>query len=466
MKQSASKRSAPISAQSASRLLASAADLALVLDREGVILDVSLGEGIASHRGWDELVGRRWEETVTSDCVEKTRLLLQQARSGDRPKSREINQVAEGVGELPFRFGAVLLDDDRVAVLGRDQRAIATLQQRMVTTQQAMDREYGRLRDGDARYRVLFHVASEGAIVADAGTFKIVEANPAAASMLDRPLQQVIGQTLLSLFAERAQPAVQALITVVESGGRASDVAAVLSEPSTREVMVSASLFRQGPASLVLLRLTAATPAGATPVKSSRTSRMMSIIEALPEGLVVCDEEHRILSANTAFCELVEQANEKQVIGQLLDRWIGRQGVDLNIMVASIREHGLVRNFATIIRGEFGRNREGLVTGVSALDGKVACMGFTVRAAPARLSLVQSPIPRSVEQLRELVGRLALKDIVRESADLIEKLCIEAALDVSGDNRAAAAQLLGLSRQGLYSKLRRHGLGELDEDPG
>ena len=78
---------------------------------------------------------------------------------------------------------------------------------------------------------------------------------------------------------------------------------------------------------------------------------------------------------------------------------------------------------------------------------------------------MQAPIPRSVEQLRELVGRLALKDIVRESADLIEKLCIEAALDVSGDNRAAAAQLLGLSRQGLYSKLRRHGLGELDEDP-
>ena len=50
-------------------------------------------------------------------------------------------------------------------------------------------------------------------------------------------------------------------------------------------------------------------------------------------------------------------------------------------------------------------------------------------------------------------------------SDRIEKLCIEAALDVSGDNRAAAAQLLGLSRQGLYSKLRRHGLGELDEDP-
>jgi DNA-binding protein Fis len=29
---------------------------------------------------------------------------------------------------------------------------------------------------------------------------------------------------------------------------------------------------------------------------------------------------------------------------------------------------------------------------------------------------------------------------------------------VSNDNRAAAAQILGLSRQGLYSKLHRYGM--------
>jgi DNA-binding NtrC family response regulator len=80
----------------------------------------------------------------------------------------------------------------------------------------------------------------------------------------------------------------------------------------------------------------------------------------------------------------------------------------------------------------------------------------------SRLTAVPAPLPRSVEQLRELVGRVSLKEIVRESADLIERLCIKAALDVSGNNRASAAQLLGLSRQGLYSKLRRHGLGDLD----
>jgi DNA-binding NtrC family response regulator len=80
---------------------------------------------------------------------------------------------------------------------------------------------------------------------------------------------------------------------------------------------------------------------------------------------------------------------------------------------------------------------------------------------------VRSPreLPRSVEQLTELVGRVSLKDLVRETTDLIERLCIEAALELTHDNRASAAEMLGLSRQSLYVKLRRYGLVSPDEPP-
>ena len=59
---------------------------------------------------------------------------------------------------------------------------------------------------------------------------------------------------------------------------------------------------------------------------------------------------------------------------------------------------------------------------------------------------------------------MPLKNLVRETTDLIERLCIEAALELTHDNRASAAEMLGLSRQGLYTKLRRYGLGDLDDD--
>ena len=71
-------------------------------------------------------------------------------------------------------------------------------------------------------------------------------------------------------------------------------------------------------------------------------------------------------------------------------------------------------------------------------------------------------LPRSIEQITERVGRLPLKELVRESTDVIEALCIEAALKLTRDNRASAAEILGLSRQSLYTKLRRYGIGETE----
>ncbi len=61
------------------------------------------------------------------------------------------------------------------------------------------------------------------------------------------------------------------------------------------------------------------------------------------------------------------------------------------------------------------------------------------------------------------MGRVSLKELVRETTDIIERLCIEAALEMTKDNRATAAELLGLSRQSLYLKMRRFGF--MDEMP-
>jgi transcriptional regulator PpsR len=91
-------------------------------------------------------------------------------------------------------------------------------------------------------------------------------------------------------------------------------------------------------------------------------------------------------------------------------------------------------------------------------------LGFTIRDVGRRLPTEGEGLkglPQSVNQLTDLVGRVPLKEIVGETTDLIEKLCIEAALELTRDNRASAAEILGLSRQSLYVKLRRYGLGDL-----
>jgi len=64
----------------------------------------------------------------------------------------------------------------------------------------------------------------------------------------------------------------------------------------------------------------------------------------------------------------------------------------------------------------------------------------------------------------ELVGSSTLKDIVSETTDVVEKMCIQTAVDLTRNNRVAAAEMLGLSRQSLYVKLRKFGLLSKDDE--
>ena len=179
------------------------------------------------------------------------------------------------------------------------------------------------------------------------------------------------------------------------------------------------------------------------------------------------DPEGRILDANLAFIYLTQLGAEEQARGQSLDRWLGRPGVDLNLLLATLRQHGSVRLFATTLRGEYGSSAEVEISAVSVPNGETPCLGFTIRTVGRRLNVDSRrgrELPRSVEQLTELVGRVSLKDLVREATDLIERLCIEAALELTRDNRASAAEMLGLSRQSLYVKLHRYDIGDLASD--
>jgi transcriptional regulator PpsR len=176
------------------------------------------------------------------------------------------------------------------------------------------------------------------------------------------------------------------------------------------------------------------------------------------------DGEGKLLMANAAFLDLVQLPGEEQARGESLDNWLGRPGVDLNVLLAQLREHGTVRLFTTTLSGDNGLTVDVELSGAALQGSEPPCFGLAIRDVSSRIGPAQRaspPLSRSVEELTDLVGRMPLKGIVRETSDIIERLCIEAALELTKDNRASAAEMLGLSRQSLYVKLRRYGLGEL-----
>lgn len=457
-----------LDAEAAAKLISAVADVALIVDSEGVILDLSFSSDELSNEGYGHWLGQPWASTVTADSKLKVEALLRDAAADGAPAWRHINHPSPFGPDVPILYSATKVGRaGRVVAVGRNLRAASVMQQRLVEAQQSLERDYARLRHAETRYRLLFQMASEAILIVDGQTEKVVEANPVSVQLLGNSSKQVVGRQFPEDFHTVSAPELKALLNAVRITGHAEDVPVRLGDRGP-EFRVTASLFRQDNNSHFLIRLTPLQAATHESATARARSTVLRALESSPDGFVVTEPNGRVLFANHAFVDLVQLATEEQVRGKSLDQWLGRPGVDLSVLIANLRQHGSVRLFATTLRGEFGTAAEVEISAVSVEDGPDACLGFTIRGIDRRLTSAAAPterkLPRSVEQLTELIGKVPLKDIVRETTDVIERLCIEAALDLTADNRASAAEMLGLSRQSLYVKLHRYGLGDLESD--
>lgn len=460
-----------LGAQSAAKLIAAATDVALVVDGQGVIRDVAFNKDELSLEldAKGRWLGSKLLEIVTSDTQAKVRQLLADAATLKPSNWRQVNHASPGGEDIPILYSAVNIGrKDRFVVVGRDLRPLAAMQQRLINAQQSMERDYVRLRHAETRYRLMFQISSEAVMIVDSSNNLIVDANPAALALFDESGPQLLKSGILSHFDASDSEAVQTLLADVRATGRDNNTEAHLAK-GQRECRVAASLFRQENASLFLVRLSSPI---SVPQDSSlkATSLLLKYFDAAPDGLVITQFDGRIVKSNPAFLEMAQLSNAEQARGEVLDRWLGRAGVDFSVALANLRQNGSIKLFATAMRGEYGAVAEVEVSAVSLVDGDdKPGFGFAIRNVEKRISATapsQRELPRSIAQLTEMIGRVPLRDLVRETTDVIEKLSIEAALELTGNNRASAAEMLGLSRQSLYVKLRRFGLAEhaLDDE--
>ena len=455
-----------LDAQAAASLIAAAGDVALIIDADGIVRDAAFNSDELSAELTDSETwpGQKWVDIVTAESRPKVEALLREASSQAEPRLRHVNHPMTDGSDIPILYSAVPVGDKgRVVAFGRDLRDISRLQQRLMDAQQSMERDYARIRTIETRYRLLFQTSADAVFILDADIGKVAEANPAAQGLLGQPKPDGREPALLGIFAPDSVAAVQSLLAMVRATGRPDDVRARLAD-GDRDVRVTASLFREEQELYFLIRvLMQSADVSAATVPKLKT-KLLKLVESAPDGFVVSGMDGRIITANAAFLDMIQMTTERQVQGEPLDRWVGRPGVDLDVLMANLRQRGSVRLFATTLRGDYDTPTDIEISAVSVMNGGEPCFGFAIRNVGPRLSVDSRPdrfLPRSVEQLTELIGRVALKDLVREATDVIERLCIETALELTDDNRASAAEMLGLSRQSLYVKLRRYGLGDL-----
>jgi transcriptional regulator PpsR len=425
-----------------------------MLDLNGVIQDVTLSNAV-SEEMVDDWRGRPWGETVGDGVSGKVMRMVEDARESGVSAYRQVNQRFPSGLEIPMEYTTVRLGGKAgLIAIGRNLQAVAELQSRLIAAQQAMEQEYWKLREVETRYRLLFDASNEAVLLLKADTLRVIEANPAAI----RALGLARGRDILPDMAAEEREPFQAMLQRVRQSGRAPGVLLHLG-PDRATWLVRASLMTSDPGPVFLVQLA---PAGGAqiPAPNAEQATFDDFVDRLPDAFVVIDRDGTIRRANRAFLDLAQVGGEGAVLGERLNRFLSRPGADLSVLLTNLQRHGSVRMFETSIQGDLGGETAVEISAAgsgnaSARSGLVALLMRDVsrRLSPAAdTTTLQSALAAIIAQ----TGKTSLRGLVKDTVGLVERHYMVAALDLADGNRTAAAELLGMSRQGFYKKLAQY----------
>jgi transcriptional regulator PpsR len=433
-------------------------DITLYLDIDGVIQSVALCNAISGEAitGWQ---GRPWIETVEKVGSEKVQRMLDDARTTGVSAFRQINQRFPSGLELPMEFTAVRLGGkEGLVAVGHSLQAVAELQSRLIAAQQAMEQDYWKLREVETRYRLLFDVSNEAVLLARVDNLQVIDANPAAI----RGLGFGRGRDLLAEMAPAERAPFQAMLQRVREQGRAPGTLLHLGT-ERKAWTVRASLMSSEPGPVFLLQIV---PVGASSLEPQQDDlpSVEKLIDRLPDGFVVVDKEGVVQQANQGFLDFAQIGAEGAAIGERLGRWLSQPGADMAVLIANLQQYGVVRRFSTTIHGELGTQTPVEISAAKSTDSGHKFVGILLREVGRRMTASPGALSLSAA-LADIVGQIgtiALPKLIKDTVGIVERHCIEAALEQTDGNRTAAAERLGLSRQSLYEKLNRY---EMDGGP-
>jgi len=444
-------------------IISTASDITLLLTAEGRIISVMINP---HHRSFGQL--QAWEgahinEVLTEESQRKLmgRMAALLAGGAQGSVAVELNHSDPANFEFPVRYALHhITADHTILMLGRDLRQVAEMQQQLMSAQLAMEREYESQREMETRYRVIMEVSRDPMVLVSMGTGRIADLNPAAAHLLGGARADLLGAAIAQEFEGRRRGEfmeTMANLAVAEAAGPIE----LSARRSQKRLLVTPKVFRAAGERLLLCQLD---PAEAAVSNTDELADNLSrLFHEGVDGIVFADAEGMIRGANEAFLNLTDSSNLAAVRGRSLADYLVRGAVDLRVLLDSVKRTGQLRLYATRLTTDFAGQ---IAAELSAtwLDDRMHPLLVLVirdagRAETTRRSVAAVAGPEEpARNVMELVGNSTLKDIVAETTDVVEKMCIETALELTRNNRVAAAEMLSLSRQSLYVKLRKFGL--------
>lgn len=450
-----------IEADVAARIIASVADFALTIDASGKMLAARCDPAFAGASHIASWVGNQVQQTLTIESIPKFETRIAKfIAAGAEVLPVELNhKTAENFSELPVRYTFHYIGrDGAILMLGQDLRRTAEMQQQLVAAQIALEADYEAQREHDIRLRVLMESSDEPTVFLSVATGQVVSCNAAAELLLGKSKDELVGAAFTDEFESKGRKDVVDRMVTATTEQSQSPVA-VKSIKGNRKLTLIPTLFRGAQSQMLLCKIKSS---GAQAESTDHLQGQLSdLYQNGVDAFVFVSGAGQILSANDAFLKVANVTHSQSIKNRSMLDFLARGSTDLNVMIENARRSGGMRLYATRVISEHGVERPVEISTTQLRAGADPVFAMVMRDSHR----VETPTTHrkqitdvDMHSVIELIGGQSLKDIVAKTTDVVEKMCIETAVEMTSNNRVAAAEMLGLSRQSLYVKLRKYGL--------
>ncbi len=447
------------------RALRDASDIILILNKDSTVDEVYVSNAKNSLGNLDHWQGQNINALLTEESKPKLKKRLSGVSKQDQPASSfiELNHVDEGEREFPARYTIHSADDAGAVILvGRDLRATAEVQQQLVRAQLALEKEYEKHRDFDTRYRVLRDNLNEAIIFVDASNGRILDANLLAAKLFNVDSNGLIGQSINSVLKNINRRS--ALELLLNAATEKDPLPMAAKTAQTKETLkIHPTLFRSAGDMMLLCRL----DVGERDASEAEqlTSALGTLFRTGSDAIVFTDSSGEIRHANEEFLRLCDVVHLSDLKEKMLGDFLLRGSIDQKILLETTAQTGRIKTFATKIKSAHDTETDVEIASCHLNDQPNPYFGFVLRnRSQIEAIRERESSEKATHNAMELVGTAPLKELVAATADVVEKMCIETAVKLTDNNRVAAAELLGLSRQSFYVRLRKYDLLKKDEE--
>jgi transcriptional regulator PpsR len=435
-----------------------ASDVALVLDDNGVIRSIAQGPSTPVSKAAQGWIGQAWADTVTGETRGKIEQMLKEVSSTGLARRREINHPSDTGGCIAMAYTAIRLGQNGpLLAVGRDLSAVAAIQQRFLATQQEMERGYWQARQAEARYRLLFQVATDAVLVVDVETLQIVKSNQAASQMFDMAADQLVGRMASFGFERHSRRMVDDLLATARSSAQPSEIRARLLGKITA-TSVSATQIRSDDAVRILVRVRSMSLPGASADLSATLARL---VDGASDGVVVTDSTGRIQIANPAFLKIARMSTEADVKGRALMDWVGVSDEQFASLLSQVRRQGITGRIASHLLARDARVNRIELSAALLTEGDQECIGFTIHQVIQEhdpLADSAGDFRLAFEKLSGQIGSVPLPELLSLASAVMERHFVSVAMNQSGGDASAAAILLSGNRENMaFSKQGTHG---------